>query len=139
MNSSEADSNREGAPDPRLREGVRALPIPETPTGLELRVRSRIRRRRVQRAALASGAVGLLLLAAVLVWQPGSDTQPPVVHQPQPAPPLAQAPPTRTQPREIPPDDLAVLFAPPPVDSLAIVGGRNERWVATLNRLEDAK
>lgn len=135
MNSSEADPNNENAPDPRLRDRVRALPVPETPVGLESRVSGRIRRRRVRRAALASGAVGLLLLAAVLVWQPWADTAAPVVQQPQPVPPIVQAPPSR----EIPVDDLAVLFAPPPVDSLAIVGGRNERWVATLNRLEDAK
>src|SRR5262245_20365394 len=133
MNSSDSD---EPAPDRRICETVRSLPNPEPPADLESRVRQRIRRRRIERAVLVSGA-GLTLVGALLVWQPWSQIPAPVVQQPQPAPPVASA--TPTPPREIPPDELAVLFAPPPVDSLTIVGGRNDGWVEALNRLEDKK
>ncbi len=133
MNSPDSDRHDDLNSDPRLSASLRALPIPETPPDLESRVRRCIRRRRIERTLLASGSV-LALVVAVLVWHPWGAAPVPVVQLPPPAPPVAQAP-----PREIPPDELAVLFAPPPVDSLAIVGGRNEKFVAALNRLEDVK
>lgn len=135
MNSSDSASD-EPAPDPYLRDELRSLPIPGTPADLESRVRRRLRQRRVTRVALGSGAA-LALVVALFAWRPWAEVEAPVASQPQPAPPIAQVAPAPA--REIPTDDLAVLFAPPPVDSLAIVGGRNEKWVATLNRLEDVK
>ena len=134
MNSS--DSTDDPVLDPLLLDGLRSLPIPETPPVLESRVRRRIRRQRIQRTVLVAGSV-LALVGALLVWQPWNKAPAPMVQQPQPAPPVAQVAPTPV--REIPPDELDVLFAPPPVDSLTIVGGRNARWVAALNRLEDVK
>lgn len=136
MNSSDTDLGDEPGPDPRLGEWLRALPTPATPPSLESRVRTHIRRCRIARAVLASGSA-LALVVAVLAWQvclrPGEAPGPVVQHTP-PAIPAAQPP-----AREIPPDELAVLFAPPPVDSLAIVAGRNEGWVAALNRLGGVK
>ncbi len=129
MDSSDPDDEF----DPRLRDTLRSLPTPETPRALESRVRDRIRRRRVERVALLSGSA-LALIGAVFVWQPWREDSAPVARHNPPAPPVVPA-----QPREIPPDQLAVLFAPPPVDSLTIVGGRNEGWVAALERLEDMK
>jgi hypothetical protein len=133
MNSSDSNTD-EPAPDSRLRDGLRSLPIPETPPALESRVRHRIRRRRVQRAALASGAATLTLVVALLLWQPWSDGPASVVQHPQPAPPVPSAPPS-----EIPADELAVLFAAPPVDSLTVLDRQDKGFVAALNRLEDVK
>lgn len=135
MNSSEPDFN--GEPDPRLQDRLRALPLPETPSGLESRVRGRIRRRRIQRGVLAGVAV-IAPLVALFVWQPWAVAPVPIVQQPQPQPaPVAQV--AAAAPREIPTDDLAILFAPPPVDSLTIVDRRNAGTVAALNRLEEPK
>lgn len=132
MKSSDTDAGDEPGPDSRLSECLRSLPVPATPQTLESRVRTRIRRRRIARAALASGSA-LTVVVAILAWQawfrPGEG--PIVQHTPLP---VAQPP-----SREIPSDELDVLFAPPPVDSLAIVGGRNESWVAALNRLGGMK
>ena len=132
MNSS--DFEDEPAPDPRLRDGLRSLPMPETPPALESRVRRRLRRRRVQRGALVVAPV-LALVVALFVWQPWTDA--PVVQQQPQQPPIVQAVPT--PPREIPTDELAVLFAPPPVDPLTILDRRNTGTVAALNRLEGVK
>jgi hypothetical protein len=133
MNSSDSNTD-EPAPDPRLRDGLRSLPIPELPPALESRVRHRIRRRRIQRAVLASSVAALGTVAALLIWQPWSDGPAPVVQHPQPAPPVAHA-----QAREIPADELAVLFAAPPVDSLTVLDHQDKGFVAALNRLEDVK
>lgn len=128
MNSSEPDPPPP-TPDDELRRALQSLPIPETPSDLESRVHGRILRRRVRRTTLAAGAV---LLAGLLVWQPWADNEPPVVHQ-QPGPVPQTAPP------QIPPDELDVLFAPPPVDSLAVLARRDEVSVGALNRLEGVK
>jgi hypothetical protein len=128
MNSSDIPTDDDG-PDPRLAGRLRSLTLPETPPSLESRVLLRIRRRHTRRVAWASGSV-LALAVAVSVWHPWREALAPVVRH---------APIDPVPPPEIPSDELAVLFAPPPVDSLAIVGGRNERFVAALNRLEDVK
>lgn len=127
----------EPAPDPRLRDGVRSLPIPETPPALESRVRQRLQRRRVQRGALIAAPV--LALVALLVWRPWADA-PLVVQQPPPQPSAPPAVPATSHPaREIQADELAVLFAPPPVESLSVLERQDRGFVAALNRLEDAK
>jgi hypothetical protein len=133
MNSSDFDEPR---PDPRLRDGVRSLPIPETPPALESRVRRRLQRQRTQRGARVAAPV-LALVVALFVWRPWVDA--PVVQNPQPQPP--SAPPAVQAPssREIPADELAVLFAPPPVESLSVLDRQDRGFVAALNRLEDAK
>jgi hypothetical protein len=139
MNSSDPNSHDEPETDPRLRESLRALPTLETPPTLESRVRQRIRWRRTRRAVLACGSV-LAVAGALLIWQvsqPRGAAPAPGVPHPQPVPQIVQAPPAPVG--EIPADELAVLFAPPPVDHLTIVGKRNEGWVAALNRLEDKK
>ena len=41
--------------------------------------------------------------------------------------------------RETPPEDLAVLFAPPPVDGLTVLAGLNDVSVAALGRMEGVK
>lgn len=120
MRSSDFDSDGEPVPDPRLRDGLRSLSIPETPPDLESCVRRLIRRRRVRRV-LTSGSVCALVIAA-LVWRPWGEV------------PVAPTP-----AREIPADQLAVLFAPPPVDRLAVLDGQSRRFVAALNRLEEVK
>ena len=128
MNSFDTRPDDGTGPDPRLADRLRSLPVPATPPALEAGVRRRIRRRRTRRAVLASGSA--LAVAAAFVWQPWREAPVPVVRHTPVVPVPA---------REIPADDLAVLFAPPPVDSLEIVGGRNEKFVAALTRLGDTK
>jgi len=132
MNSFDTHPDDEAGPDRRLADRLRSLAMPATPPALEVGVRRRIRSRRTRRTVFASGSV-LALAVAVSVWTPWREAPAPVVRHTPPAP-LAPVP-----AREIPADELAVLFAPPPVDSLAILGGRNEQFVAALNRLEDVK
>jgi hypothetical protein len=132
MNSSDPDdSGNEPAPDPCLRAGVRSLPIPDTPSALESRVRQCIRHRRIQRGVLASGSVLALIIAVLLVWQPWGAEPTPVAHKP-PAP-------QPVPPREISPEQLDVLFAPPPVDRLSILDRQDRGFVTVLHRLEDRK
>ena len=126
----------EPAPDPHVRDGVRSLPIPETPPALESRVRRRLRRRRVQRGALV--AAPALALVALFVWRPWVEA-PLVVQQPPPQPSAPVAPAVPLPAREIPADELAVLFAPPPVESLSVLERQDRGFVAALNRLEDPK
>ncbi len=114
-------------PDPadeRIGAAVRSLPTPAPPPDLERRVWGVVRRRRARRALLTAAPVVTLALVLVL-WRPWAG---PVV--PQPAPVAV---------REIPQEDLAVLFAPPPVDGLTVLAARNDVSVAALGRLEDVK
>jgi hypothetical protein len=112
-------------PDPadeRIGDALRSLPTPAPPPDLDRRVWGVVRRRQAQRAILLAAPV---ILAFVLVlWQPWAG---PVV---RPEPMTA---------REIPPEDLAVLFAPPPVDGLNVLAARNDVSVAALGRLEGVK
>ena len=111
--------------DERLIAALRAIPVPATPSNLNGRVREVIRRRRGRATAAAVGS--LIAVASVLIlWQPW---------EPQAELPLA--PPAVV--REIPQEDLAVLFAPPPVDGLTVLAARNDVSVAALGRLEGAK
>jgi hypothetical protein len=124
-----AMSTSEERDDDRLRRALQALPVPETPAEVASRVNDRLwQRRRLQRAGTA-GVVALLLLAVVFVAPWGRKDEPVV---PLPLP-IAQVP------HEIPARDLEVLFAPPPVDSLAVLDRRNAASVAALNRLEGVK
>src|SRR5262245_31348558 len=93
--------------DERLTAALRAIPTSATPSDLEGRVRKVLRRRRERATAMAVGAVGALALV-VFLWQ--SRATPPV------APPGGQM-----VAREIPAEDLEVLFAPPPVDGLTVL------------------
>ena len=112
--------------DDRLRRALQALPLPETPP-LESRVNDRLWRRRRTQGAGAAAVVAALLLAVFLAGPLGKKDEPVV------SLPVAQAP------REIPADDLEVLFAPPPVDALAVLDRRDAVSVAALNRLEGVK
>src|SRR5262245_11825460 len=118
MNSVEPD-------DERIGDALRAAPLPATPADLDRRVRSVIRRRRAQRMIAAVAPV-VVLAVALIAWRPWAGT--PVGHPPEP---MAT--------REIPPEDLAVLFAPPPVDGLTVLAARNDVSVAALGRLEGVK
>ena len=109
--------------DDRIAAALRAVPLPAAPPHLDRRVRRVLRRRRARRAALAAAPVAALALA-LAVWRPWApDARPPE--------PVAA--------REIPPEDLAVLFAPPPVDGLTVLAARNDVSVAALSRLEGVK
>jgi hypothetical protein len=114
-------------PDPadgRIGDALRSLPTPPAPPGLDRRVWRVVRRRRARRAILT--AAPLVALALVLVvWRPWAG---PVVPRPEPV-----------AVREIPQEDLAVLFAPPPVDGLTVLAARNDVSVAALGRLEGVK
>jgi hypothetical protein len=112
-------------PDDRIAAALRSIPSPATPPDLERRAWQSIRRRRARRAALAVAPMAVLTLSLV-VWRPWA-TAPEV----QPPAPVAV--------REIPPEDLAVLFAPPPVDGLTVLAHRNDASVAALGRLEGVK
>src|SRR5688500_11765954 len=104
--------------DERLATALRALPTPATPPNLGQRVQKVIRRRRARRVAAAAAPVGALALALV-AWGPLA----PAPVDPAPAPVVA---------REIPQEDLAVLFAPPPVDGLTVLAARDDVSVAAL-------
>ena len=127
MNSS--DNTERDAVDERLSHALQSLPAPETPAGMEARVNERIwQRGRTQLAGAAAG-VALLFLAVVFAGPWGRKDMP---IEPLPLP-VAQTP------REIPADDLAVLFAPPPVDSLDELARRDAVSIAALNRMGGVK
>ena len=111
--------------DERIVGALRSVAMPATPPDLDRRVQQVIRRRRARRAALAAAPVVALALALV-VWRPWATA------------PVAR-PPELVASREIPPEDLAVLFAPPPVDRLTVLAARNDVSVAALGRLEGVK
>jgi hypothetical protein len=120
-------SSSDDGGDERLRRALQSLPVPEPPN-LERRVYDRLwQRRRMQRGG-ATGVVAALLLAVVFAGPWGRRKDEPIVFLPF----------THT-PREIPADDLEVLFAPPPVDSLAVLDRRDAVSVAALTRLEGVK
>lgn len=111
--------------DERLAAALRLIPTPATPAGLDGRVREVIRRRRARTTAAAVGS--LMAVAIVLLrWQPWE----PRVYVLPMGPVVA---------REIPAEDLEVLFAPPPVDGLTVLARRNDVSVAALGRLEGVK
>ena len=112
-------------PDDRIAAALRTVPTPAAPPGLERRAWQAIRRRRARRVALAAAPVAVLVLA-VLLWRPWGTA--PEVRSPEPV-----------AAREIPPEDLAVLFAPPPVDGLTVLAHRNDASVAVLRRMEGVK
>ena len=111
--------------DERLAAALRAVPTPPTPPGLDERVRGVIRRRRDRTTAAAVASMSALVVALIL-WQAWPT--------PQIAPPGGQI-----VAREIPAEDLEVLFAPPPVDDLTVLARRNDVSVAALGRLEGVK
>jgi hypothetical protein len=111
--------------DERLAAALRAVPVPATPPGLDGRVRAAIRRRRERATSTAIGAVAAVALVLIL-WQPW-------------APSHCELPMDSVVVREIPAEDLAVLFAPPPVDGLTVLAARNDVSVAALGRLEGVK
>jgi hypothetical protein len=112
-------------PDDQIAAALRAVPVPATPPGLSRRVRRVIRRRRARRTALTAAPVAALALALV-VWRPWASAP-------------EERPPEPVAARDIPPEDLAVLFAPPPVDGLAVLARRNDASLAALDRLEGVK
>src|SRR5690606_36741178 len=106
MDSSDDNHERPfDAADERVRGVLRSLPLPPTPAALEARVRGRVRRRRVRRTACVTTAV-LLLAAGLLMWRPWRTDLPHVPSGSTSPRPVAQAP-----PREIPLEELEVLFA----------------------------
>ena len=111
--------------DERLAAALRAIPTPATPSGLDGKVRGVISDRRFRRTAPAVWSLMVLVLVLIL-WRPWST--------PQIAPPGGQI-----VVREIPAEDLEVLFAPPPVDGLTILTARNDVSVAALGRMEGVK
>jgi hypothetical protein len=111
--------------DERLAAALRAVPTPATPPGLNGRVRGVIRRRQARAKAAAVASMTALALVVIL-WRPW-EPRVSVLHM---EPIVA---------REIPAEDLEVLFAPPPVDGLTILAARNDVSVAALGRLEGVK
>ena len=111
--------------DERLAAALRAIPTPATPPGLDARVRAVIRRRRERAMSTAVGSVAAVAVVLAL-WRPWE----PRAYLPMEPPAVA---------REIPQEDLAVLFAPPPVDGLTVLARRNDVSVAALGRLEGVK
>lgn len=111
--------------DERLAAALRAIPTPDTPSGLDGRVREVIHRRRAREMVVA--VVSLMAVAIVVILMRPFAT-PPV------APPGGQI-----VAREIPAEDLEVLFAPPPVDGLTVLAARNDVSLAALRRLEGVK
>lgn len=111
--------------DERLAAALRAIPTPTTPSGLDGRVRGVIRRRRSRATAAAVWSL-MAVAVAVILWQPWAT--------PQVSPPRGPV-----VVREIPAEDLEVLFAPPPVDGLTVLAARNDVSLAALGRLEGVK
>jgi hypothetical protein len=111
--------NSDDPADERIREALRSLPAPPS-ADVGRRVWGIVRRRRARRTALTAVPVVTLALALV-VWRPWV------------------GPPAPVSGPEIPPEDLAVLFAPPPVDRLNVLAARDDVWVAALGRLEGVK
>jgi hypothetical protein len=111
--------------DECLAAALRAIPVPATPAGLDGLVREAIRRRRAR--ATAAAIWSLMAVAIVLIlWQPRVTPK----YTPTPGPVVV---------REIPAEDLEVLFAPPPVDRLTVLAARNDVSLAALGRLEGVK
>lgn len=102
-----------------IADAVRSAPLPPTPVTLADAVRRRLRRRAVRRRGLAAVLVAAMV-AAVLLWRPWG------------APPEVAV-------REIPADEIEVLFAPPPIDPLAILARQDRSTMLALSRLEEAK
>lgn len=119
MNSFDSDQDPS---DEGIREELRRLSIPATPADVVSRVRSRVRRRRMQNAALAAVPIVLLALG-LLVWRPWMTREPL---------PMAKA--KAAEPLQI--DELEVLFAAPPVDGFAILARRDHVSMSALQRLE---
>jgi len=104
-------------------DALRSGPIPPTPANLAGEVRRRLRRRALRQRGLVAVLVAAVV-AAVLLWRPwgGSPVAPPD---------LAVV--------EIPAEEIEVLFAPPPIDPLAILTRQDRSTMLALSRLEEAK
>lgn len=123
MTSSNSDHD---PADCGIRDSVRRLAIPETPGNVASRVRGRLRRRRIVKAALALTPV-VILAIGLLLWRPWVANE-----KTPPSPPeMAQG---KAKPLEH--DELLELFAAPPVDSFAILARCDQVSVAALSRLE---
>lgn len=120
-----SDENR----NERLSQALRLLPVPETPGSVEAHVWQRVRRRRRVQRMIGASTTAIALLVGMLIWRPWGQSSAPSQNRPNEI--------ARTN--DILPEELDVLFAPPPVDELAILARRDRVSVVALNRLENGK
>lgn len=135
MSASECDSDQQrDSGDDALRRAISALPMPSPPPGLESQVRRHFRRR-LNRRRISAAVSGLIVVAASLIWHPWTRHDPPG-RSPDQFVPLVKS---EFDQHEIPARELDLLFAPPPVDSFAILSRQHTLMVLALGRLEVSK
>lgn len=109
--------------DARLAALLRADPLPEPPARLAADVRRRVRRHRRQRAGAVVAAA--VLVVGLVAWWEWPRTAAPGPVAGRPVPPAA--------------DDLAdvaLLFAPPPVDPLDQLARQQTGYVTAMQRMK---
>jgi hypothetical protein len=104
------------AEDARLSELLRAAPLPEAPVSLVAKARRRKDRPAQRRVVVASSLVVLALVGATLMMSNRGGE------------PVAKATALNTE-------DLAALFAPPPVDPLDLLDNRQAASLRALEQL----
>lgn len=105
--------------DAELSAALQALPLPTTTSNQQQRVRGQIRANIVQQRAVAGLRAAAVLLVLAVSFQIWSNS----ANQTAPATDLSAA-------------ELNFLFAPPPVDSLAVLDQQQQVSYRTLQRWE---
>ena len=126
--------------DRLISEVLRTLPFPDPTSGLEQRVRGRLRQRRVRRLAQAGSVVVVVLLTGLLFWQSTLDwtglgrltVSRTIASRSTRADGSVETLASAT----LNTGELAVLFALPPVDSLGVLD-RGQQMAFSF--LEDAE
>ena len=130
--SSDSDeAPHDDIPEYRLSRSLHALPIPPTPPTIASRVHGRLKHRSRRRILLGGVGIGLLILPTL--WRVPEDRSGTLISIRPPAR-LAEDPAEALRP-----DELTALFAPPPVDPLAILARQDALLTLNLSRPETTR
>jgi anti-sigma factor (TIGR02949 family) len=110
--------------DTRLEGLLRSESVPPAPTGLAAEIKTRLRRRRRASAIAYATAAALIVAGAIVLWWPWNGSQVQIVESNH----TVATPPAD----EV---DVAVLFEPPPVDSLDVLNRQQTGYVTALRRM----
>ena len=110
--------------DTRLSGLLRSERVPTVSAGLAAAVKTRLRRRRRVSAIAYATAAALLIAGALVLWRPWGGSQMQIVESNH----ALATPPADDV-------DVAVLFEPPPVDSLEVLRRQQTGYVTALRRM----